>query len=180
MEGRRGYPDEAEPRWYAGQQENIRVPEPRHANPDWYAQPGPLESPTNPMPPVSGAPPANEPPPMAAPPASGSPRARARESVYRTGRPALAMLYVIGVVLFEVPAVRLLADGGFGDRVVSSTLVSGMFLVIGLPFLGFGLYALSAGAGRVSDQPGRAWLRPPVAYLTVGLVLLVAAGLAAS
>jgi hypothetical protein len=90
------------------------------------------------------------------------------------------MLYVIGVVLFEVPALRLFLDGAFGDKVASSNLVSGMFLVIGLPFLGLGLYALSAAAGPVADHPGRAWLRPPVAYLTVGLALLIAAGLAAS
>jgi hypothetical protein len=114
---------------------------------------------------------------MPAPPVSEP----AREGVYRTRRPALALLYLIGVAVFEWPAIRLVAHGGFGDNLSSSAAVSGIFLIVGLPLVARGLFALQAGAGRLPHQPaGRAWLQPPVAYLTVGLALLLAAGLAAS
>jgi hypothetical protein len=127
--------------------------------------------------PGMGAPPVAGPPPAVPGPASAPPR----EGVYRTRRPALAMLYLIGVALCEWPAIRLFADGALGDHVSSSTAVSGMFLIIGLPLFGRGLFAVQAGAGRIPDQrAGHGWLQPPVAYLTVGLVLLLAAGLAAS
>jgi hypothetical protein len=113
--------------------------------------------------------------------AGSTPAASApRQGVYRSGRPALAMLYLIGVVLFEWPAVRLVADGAFGDDPSASTAISGIFLMIGLPLFGRGLFALQAGAGRVPDQrTGHGWLHPPVAYLTVGLALFLAAGAAA-
>lgn len=105
----------------------------------------------------------------------------ARESVYRTRRPALALLYLIGVAVFEWPALRLFAHGGLGDNLSSSAAVSGMFLIIGLPLVARGLFALQAGAGRLPHQrAGHVWLQPPVAYLTVGVALLLAAGLAAS
>jgi hypothetical protein len=121
--------------------------------------PGPLS------PPLSGAGPAVSP---------------GREGVYRTGRPALAMLYLVGVVLFEWPAIRLFVDGVFGD-LSAPTALSGIFLMIGLPLFGRGLFALQAGAGRVPDpRTGHGWLHPPVAYLTVGLALFLAAGLAAA
>jgi hypothetical protein len=103
-----------------------------------------------------------------------------REGVYRTRRPVLALLYVVGVAVFEWPAVRLFVRGGLGDNLSSSAAVAGIFLIIGLPLLARGLFALQAGAGRLPNQPARhGWLQPPVAYLTVGLALLLAAGLAA-
>jgi hypothetical protein len=133
----------------------------------------PAAPPSMPNPAPAAAPPM--PPPMPAAPATP------REGVYRTRRPALAALYLVAVVLAEWPAVRLFADGALGDHLSSSNAVSGLFLIVGLPLFGRGLFALQAGAGRVPDQrAGQGWLRPPVAYLTVGLALLLAAGLAAS
>jgi hypothetical protein len=121
------------------------------------------------------------PPPTPAPPPMPAASAPPREGVYRTRRPALAALYLVAVVLAEWPAVRLFADGALGDHLSSSNAVSGLFLIVGLPLFGRGLFALQAGAGRVPDQrAGQGWLRPPVAYLTVGLALLLAAGLAAT
>jgi hypothetical protein len=79
------------------------------------------------------------------------------------------MLYLIGVVLLEWPAIRLFADGALGDDVSASTAVSGIFLMIGLPLFGRGLFALQAGAGRVPDQhTGHGWLHAPL-FLAAGL-----------
>jgi hypothetical protein len=59
--------------------------------------------------------------------------------------------------------------------------VAGTCLALGLPAAGLGAYALAGGAGRAPDQsPAQAWFRAPLAYLGLGLVLLLAAALAAA
>ncbi|WP_157240702.1 hypothetical protein [Catenuloplanes japonicus] len=98
------------------------------------------------------------------------------ERVYTTRRPILAVPIGLVVLLMEFPALRLLLDGFTGGVAAAGNLVSGLALALSLPLTGFGLYALFT-TGRAADH--RTWWRPPLAHLPLGLVLLVAAAVAA-
>jgi hypothetical protein len=126
------------------------------------------------MPPSSG-PAAGAEPTSVVPPVAGPDRGRAPESVYRTRHPASAVLVAIGTVLLMVPVALLLVRVTFVDDPAVRGVVPAVLLALGLPLTSIGLYSLTAGGGPAG---GEVWLRPPVAYLPVGLVLLLAAGLA--
>lgn len=147
---------------------------------------GPVSGPSG-----SGGAPVSGPPPGAgpeiSPPAQRRPVAApgspgpAGDSLYRSKRPALAALFWVPALVLEVPALLLLFDGLFGaDNASASAVAAAVCLMIALPLLATGLYAVATGAVRAAGPNSiQAWLRPPVAYLTVGIALFVAAGLAA-
>jgi hypothetical protein len=102
------------------------------------------------------------------------------DGVYRSRRPAAAILFGLLAALFELPALRVLLSGAFADQVSAAGVLAGTFLIVGLPIFAMGMYALVTGAGRLPASAGdRPWLRPPLAYVTVALALFLAAGLAA-
>jgi hypothetical protein len=102
------------------------------------------------------------------------------DGVYRSRHPGMAVAIVVVTVLFEVMALRLLASAFLTSRVQVGGSIASSFLVLGMPMFGFGLYGLLSGAAAAPGAGLRVWLRPPLVYLPVALVLLVTAGLAAA
>lgn len=137
--------------------------------------PGVVSSPPRPGP-VPGEEPSFSRRPVSAPGSAGP----SGDGVYRSRRPAVAALVGLPAAVLEIPALLLLIDASFGDELAVSGVISASCLVLALPLLAMGLYAVATGAVRAAGPNSvQAWLRPPVAYLTVGLVLFIAAGLAA-
>lgn len=121
---------------------------------------------------VSNGPQAAAEPTAAVPPVANF--APPPETVYPSRRPASAIMIVIVAVLLMIPTVLLLVRVTFADDPTVRGIVPAVLLTLGLPLTAIGLHALAA-----SGRSGReAWLRPPLAYLPVGLFLLLAAGLA--
>lgn len=102
------------------------------------------------------------------------------DNVYRSKRTGTAALFGVAAAVLEIPALLLLGTAVFGDPVSASGVVAAASLMCALPLAAVGLYAVATGAVRAAGPNSvQAWLRPPVAYLSVALVLFVAAGLAA-
>jgi hypothetical protein len=111
----------------------------------------------------------------------GHAAAQVGDGIYRTRRPAVAVPLGIATVLLALPAGRMLLAAAFGPVLLPGGVIAGVMALIGLPLVAVGLYALLTGAARAPDPSGaRVWLRPPLAYLLIGLTCCVAAGLAAS
>jgi hypothetical protein len=131
--------------------------------------------------------PTPQPPPMAIPPLPTDPISaptslvppvlrqpdRQPETVYHTRRPVSSVLVAIVMVVLMIPVIRLLLDATFGDP-TSRAIVPAVLLALGFTLTGIGLFTIARG-GPLSRE---SWLRPPVAYLPAGLILLLAAGLA--
>jgi len=101
-------------------------------------------------------------------------------AIYRTRRVGLAALLTVLTIVAELLLVRILLTGEFAHTVQPGAVLAGIFAMCGTPLSTMGLYGLMTGAATAGGPtPGRAWLRTPLAYLPVGLVLLVAAALAA-
>ncbi|MEV8512966.1 hypothetical protein [Dactylosporangium sp. NPDC051484] len=100
-------------------------------------------------------------------------------AVYRSKRPGLAIVLVVFTILFEVPILRLFLTAMTAKEVQAGATLAGIFMLPALPMFALGLYGLIGG--EAAAAPGaRAWLRTPLVYLPVALLLFVAAGLAAS
>jgi hypothetical protein len=102
-------------------------------------------------------------------------------AIYRTRRLGVATVLTIVALVAEVLMVRVLLTGAFAHTVQANAVLGGIFAMCGTPLVTMGLYGLMTGAALAAGpHPGRAWLRTPLAYLPVGLALLIAAGLAAA
>lgn len=142
----------------------------------------PVRGPEYPAVRPGGAAPRQEVPPVSASldqptsmvPLTGARPNAAPDPVYNSRRPVSAVLFAAGTVVLLVPALLLLARVTFTADPVAGGVVPAVLLTLGLPLTGFGLYALASG-GRVGGRD--AWLRAPLAYLPVGLLILLAAGL---
>ncbi|HEY2674015.1 MAG TPA: hypothetical protein VGJ07_27075 [Rugosimonospora sp.] len=198
------FPDPGESRYHSDQSESRFHTEPidRAA---LRRTPGPVGAPTQLAPPVSGPPPM-APPPMAPPqmpmqvgpppshmqpgpygadgmpgpgPAGGAPMADPSGAIYRTRHTGIAILLVIVSIAAELLTVRMLLAGEFGHPFQPAEVLAGIFTMVGTPLVTMGLYGLMTGAAAASGPaPGRAWLRPPLALLPVGLALILAGALA--
>ncbi|WP_433216343.1 hypothetical protein ACQP00_07630 [Dactylosporangium sp. CS-047395] len=99
-------------------------------------------------------------------------------AVYRSKRPGLAVALVVITVLFEIPVLRLFIDAMTADQVPAGGTLAGIFMIPALPMFSLGLYGLIGGAAAAA--PGiRPWLRAPLCYLPVAVLLFMAAGMAA-
>jgi hypothetical protein len=184
------YSDQPPPGWYSGQGQNpanpydsgvqdrpYRLPDQRdggYSPPPSYAGPDPMTS-TG-----SHARPAEE--------KTETPRGytgklarglagEQHEVVYRAKRPLSATVIALVTIVLMVPTVMLLIDATFGGGPIApGGIVPSVLLTLGLPLTGLGLYTL-AGTGPLTRE---AWLRPPLAYLPIGLLILIAAGLGAA
>lgn len=185
------YPESSS--WYAERYEDPR-PEHRPIDPGTTARaaaPGPSPRPgPSPVPgpgPVPGAGPGpgpwsgEDPPPVPRrPPAAPGSPGPAGDGIYRSRHRGAAVLLGLAAGVLELPALFLLLDAAFSSPGSPSGVVAASCLVLALPLLAIGLYAVITGAVRAAGpNSAQAWLRPPVAYLSVALVLLLAAGLAA-
>jgi len=114
--------------------------------------------------------------PLSAPTAAVNTIQPGSSSVYHSRKPAIAIVLAVLTVLFEIPALRLLGSATVEDAVPVAGIVSGTFLVLGLPVFAYGVYGLlnSAGATNMSG-----WLRSPLVYLPLGVLLFLLAALAA-
>jgi hypothetical protein len=124
----------------------------------------------------TAAEPPPEPPaaPLAAPTSLVPPVAARPEGVYQSRRPVSSFVVAIVMVVLMIPVVRLLVSSTFTGDPSARGIVPAVLLTLGFTLTGIGLFTIARG-GTISRE---SWLRPPVAYLPAGLILLLAAGLA--
>jgi hypothetical protein len=99
-------------------------------------------------------------------------------SVYLSKRPGLTALLVVLTVAVEIPAFRAFASAAFAHRIDVSGTFASIFMILALPLFAMGMYGLIAGASTAPGVGARGWLRTPLAYLPISLLLFLAAALA--
>jgi hypothetical protein len=100
------------------------------------------------------------------------------DGLYRSQNPAFAVLYGLLGSLGELLMIRPFLAGAFKLGVGSA--LAPLLAMVAFPFLALGLYGLSTGAATaVQFQGPRVWLRTPLVYVPIALLLLLAAGAAA-
>lgn len=101
-------------------------------------------------------------------------------TVYRSRRPGAIILLVLGSSVIELLLLFVLVHAMFADDFAAGGMLAALLGLVGIPLAALGLYAVVTGAPAVGGGPSsQAWFRAPTAYLPIGLVLLVAAALAA-
>jgi hypothetical protein len=114
------------------------------------------------------------------PPTTEVPRARGDrggdEGVYRSRKPLHAAAIGVSLGIFELIMLVVFVGGLFAGPIDVHRTIAGGLMMIALPLFGLGFYALITGAAHSGP---RAFLRTPLAYLPIGLILMVAAGAAA-
>ena len=96
------------------------------------------------------------------------------DGLYRSRKPIYVVLYALLAVVAEILMLRPFF-GSVGDVAVLGPLLA----MLAFPLLAIGMYGLSTGAATaVQFQGPRVWLRLPLAYLPIGIGLLIAAGTA--
>ena len=96
------------------------------------------------------------------------------DGLYRSRKPIFIGLYAALAVLAEFLMLKPFLDG-IGEPAVLGPLLA----MLAFPLLALGMYGLSTGAATaVQFQGPRVWLRLPLAYLPIGIGLLIAAGTA--
>lgn len=175
--------------------------EPRYAQPGYpepgYA-PGPDPRPISgdPRPPVSGNPdfgpgpggygprPPERGAPLIDPPTTEVPRARsearaadraADEGLYRSRKPLHAAAIGVSLGIFELIMLVVFFGGLFAGPIDAHRVIAGGLMMMALPLFGLGFYALVTGAAHGGPK---AFLRTPLAYLPIGLFLMLAAAAA--
>jgi hypothetical protein len=93
-------------------------------------------------------------------------------------RPVSAFLVALGTLILFVPVFRLLVDEAFRGNPDPAGVVPAVLLTLGFALTAVGLFALAKTDRKGGPAERDSWLRPPAAYLPVGLILLLAAGLA--
>ena len=113
------------------------------------------------------------------PSGSSGPKQAVPEGIYRARRPALAAAVGVIAAGAAIP-VLITLKRAIDAHAAAGGVIAAVLVLMALPLGAVGLYGLGTGAARLPDAPpAHAWLRPPLAYLVVALVLFLAAGLAA-
>ena len=117
-------------------------------------------------------------------PAGQAPRRQGPEQVadgvYRRNRPALGVAMALVTVAMMGMTVFMLVRSALGDGGLGpSVILSATFAMVGLPLSAWGMYPLLGMGANSGPEDFRVLLRPPYAYLLVGLILVLAAGMAA-
>jgi hypothetical protein len=98
--------------------------------------------------------------------------------VYRPRRIGIAAIIAIVTAVAEILLLRVLLVAEFGSKGTPGGVLAGLFALAGVPLVAMGLHGLATGAASAGPSAGRLWLKVPLAYLPIGLVLVIAAGLA--
>ena len=103
------------------------------------------------------------------------------KEAYRARRAGTAwLLGAVAVVVEVLLLIKVLIDSVTAHPTNTGGVFAGVFAMCGVPMVALGLYGLATGAATAGGpNGGRAWLRTPLAYLPIGLILIIAAGLAA-